>query len=294
MSDPSNYGRPPREGDRVDEAQAVLRAVSDEAGGTFGARLVASYALGSLAHGGFCPLVSDVDVGLVLEGTDESDAEAVDELRAAVVELGLPLAERLSIFWSSMLALADGTPAGRFPPLDRLDLARHGRLLSGSDVRAAVLEPTQHDLVVSGARFTVDVLGSVERRQEILDPQLAAGGGPRRASKVALFPVRLLFTRRAGGIGHNDAAVAHYLAQAGDGPARRLVEAAASWRKEWTDGNAAAAPGLLAGGALPLYEELVEDYALYLAGTADAATGQELRDWLRSLNDDAAGGAGDR
>jgi hypothetical protein len=276
----------------LDEAEAVLRAVSDEASGTFGARLVASYALGSLAHGGFCPLVSDVDVALVLEGSDESDAEIVAEIRAAVLELGPPMAERLSIFWSSMLALADGTPAGRFPPLDRLDLARHGRLLSGSDVRAAVLEPTQHDLVVGGARFTIDVLGSPERRQEILDPQLAAAGGPRRGSKVALIPVRLLFTRRAGGIGHNDAAVARYLAQAGDSPARRLVEAAASWRTEWNDESAAAAPGLLAGGALPLYEELVDDYATYLAGTADSATGQELRDWLRSLHDDAGDGAG--
>ncbi len=31
-----------------------------------GPRLVAAYALGSLAHGGFSPLVSDVDLGLVL------------------------------------------------------------------------------------------------------------------------------------------------------------------------------------------------------------------------------------
>jgi len=32
-----------------------------------GSRLIAGYALGSLAHGGFSPLVSDVDLGLVLQ-----------------------------------------------------------------------------------------------------------------------------------------------------------------------------------------------------------------------------------
>ena len=32
-----------------------------------GSRLIAAYALGSLAHGGFSPLVSDVDLGLILQ-----------------------------------------------------------------------------------------------------------------------------------------------------------------------------------------------------------------------------------
>src|SRR5690242_9058383 len=36
------------------------------AGERLGARLLAAYALGSLAHGGFSPLVSDVDLALVL------------------------------------------------------------------------------------------------------------------------------------------------------------------------------------------------------------------------------------
>jgi hypothetical protein len=34
---------------------------------SFTRRLIAGYALGSLAHGGFSPLVSDVDLGLILE-----------------------------------------------------------------------------------------------------------------------------------------------------------------------------------------------------------------------------------
>jgi predicted nucleotidyltransferase len=42
------------------EALEVYRVV-------LGERLVAAYALGTLAHGGFSELVSDIDLGLILE-----------------------------------------------------------------------------------------------------------------------------------------------------------------------------------------------------------------------------------
>ena len=55
-------------GQQADTAQG--EAVLNEALAAFrqalGSRLVAGYALGSLAHGGFSPLVSDVDLGLIL------------------------------------------------------------------------------------------------------------------------------------------------------------------------------------------------------------------------------------
>jgi hypothetical protein len=47
----------------------------------WGSRLAAGYALGSLAHGGFSALVSDVDLGLILEdplrATDRLTVRAV-------------------------------------------------------------------------------------------------------------------------------------------------------------------------------------------------------------------------
>ena len=47
--------------------EAVLARASSAYRVVLGSRLIAGYALGSLAHGGFSPLVSDVDLGLILQ-----------------------------------------------------------------------------------------------------------------------------------------------------------------------------------------------------------------------------------
>jgi hypothetical protein len=98
----------------------------------WGPRLIAAYALGSLAHGGFSVYVSDVDLGLVLsDPLQAQDAQAMEALAITVKSGGAPLADRLSIFWGSPATLAGEATSGRFPPLDRLDLMQYGRLLMG-------------------------------------------------------------------------------------------------------------------------------------------------------------------
>ena len=52
---------------RTCPGEAVLTQAVAAYRAAFGSRLAAGYALGSLAHGGFSPLVSDVDLGLVLQ-----------------------------------------------------------------------------------------------------------------------------------------------------------------------------------------------------------------------------------
>ena len=65
----------------------------------WGGRLIAAYALGSLAHGGFSVHVSDIDVGFVLgDPLSDADAQSVRELSDAVKAGGAPLSERLSVF----------------------------------------------------------------------------------------------------------------------------------------------------------------------------------------------------
>src|SRR5580700_5936669 len=51
----------------TDLGEAVLERAVTAYAEALGDRLVAGYALGSLAHGGFSPLVSDVDLGLILQ-----------------------------------------------------------------------------------------------------------------------------------------------------------------------------------------------------------------------------------
>ena len=49
------------------DSRALLDAVVSEAATSFGPRLLAVYAIGSLAHGGFSPMCSDVDAAIILD-----------------------------------------------------------------------------------------------------------------------------------------------------------------------------------------------------------------------------------
>src|SRR5690349_8024989 len=106
----------------LDRAVAAYRAA-------LGSRLIAGYALGSLAHGGFSPLVSDVDLGLILDDpVRPEDRMAIDTVSRSVRAGGSALEQRLSVFWGTPATLRGQSRGGRFPPLDRLDLLEYGRL----------------------------------------------------------------------------------------------------------------------------------------------------------------------
>jgi predicted nucleotidyltransferase len=58
--------------------ETVLAEAVDAFRDALGDRLLAAYALGSLAHGGFSPLVSDVDLGLIVcDPLRSDDAETI-------------------------------------------------------------------------------------------------------------------------------------------------------------------------------------------------------------------------
>ncbi len=89
----------PRRQSQQASGERVLEGAVRLAADRWGTRLVAVYALGSLAHGVFSVHVSDVDLGLVLSDPLEvQDAPAIEALANTVKAGGAPLAERLSIF----------------------------------------------------------------------------------------------------------------------------------------------------------------------------------------------------
>jgi hypothetical protein len=146
------------------EGEAVLARAVSAYRAALGSRLVAGYALGSLAHGGFSSLVSDVDLGLILQ----DPLRAKDRMTIGRVARSLrtgrsALDERLSVFWGTPATLRGQSRGGRFPPLDRLDLLEHGRLLTGQDARPGVARPDQTELLVAGAEFALGYLGGVRR-----------------------------------------------------------------------------------------------------------------------------------
>jgi hypothetical protein len=248
-----------------------------------GKRLLAAYALGSLAHGGFSPLVSDVDLALILtDPLGKADSARVKAVAWGLRARGSALHDRLSVFWGTPSSLAGRVSGGRFPTLDRLDLLEHGLLLLGEDVRSGLLPPARNELLVSGALFALEHLaGSAVR-----PPRRARGVG--RLTKLVPFPARLvpaasgdaleeircpklllsrgvgrltklvLFPAQTGRVGANEAAVEHYLAADTAPPGASLVAAALAWRTVPPD-NDGAVLSLLEDGIRPLYLHYIDD-----------------------------------
>ena len=163
----------------ADQGEAVLVRAVAAYRAALGSRLIAGYALGSLAHGGFSPLVSDVDLGLILEDPVRAkDRLTIRTVARSVRAGGSALDQRLSVFWGTPATLQGQSRGGRFPPLDRLDLLEYGRLLTGTDARSAVARPDRTELLVAGAEFALGYLGGAARLPDRL------GGGPGSARET--------------------------------------------------------------------------------------------------------------
>jgi hypothetical protein len=275
-ADPGPGGEESQHADTCLGEIVLTRAVSAYRD-ALGSRLLAGYALGSLAHGGFSPLVSDVDLGLILQDPLKAkDRMTIRMVARSVKAGGSALDQRLSVFWGTPATLQGQRRGGRFPPLDRLDLLDYGRLLTGRDVRTIVTRPDDAELLVSGAEFALGYLGArsaglpdglrgwAQLRlrdnnalNEIRTPSRLTARGPRRVTKIVLFPVRFLFTAETGRVGTNSLAAEHYVAGT-YAPAARLVTAALAWRRDPpTDDDATA---LLSRELIPLYVHYLDDH----------------------------------
>jgi hypothetical protein len=273
--------------DQQSIGERVLQEALHLAIGTWGERLVAVYALGSLAHGGFSMHVSDIDCGLVLrDPLDLGEAQAVDAIGRAVKAGAMPLAERLSLFWGSLATLAGEAPGDalgtRFPPLDRLDLKQWGRLLYGDEVRAALPAPTVRELVVGGAKFALQSLATPAVTVELKEPAALAHAGVIKLTKRVLFPVRFLYTARTGEIGRNQAAVDDFTAHE-TGPTADLARLALVWRDSPPGPDDLAVAHALDQGLLPLYRRFVEEYAVRLREYGEGQLAGDFEKWRRQL-----------
>jgi predicted nucleotidyltransferase len=266
-----------------------------------GERLVAAYAIGSLAHGGFSPLVSDIDLGLIIsDPLLARDGRLIQIVADAEKAKGSELGQRLSVFWGTRSTLRREREGGRFPALDRLDLLEHGRLLIGREVRGGLSRPSRSELIVGGAEFAIaylagvrgegnrpgQVLGSLrpageDAVEEIRRPEMLLARGVRRVTKLALFPVRFLFTAATGQVGTNDAAVAHHLEQRG-APASALVAAALSWRTAPPIDQRAAAE-LLRGQVVALYIYYIDDHITRLDSLGQPQLACAFEAWRKRL-----------
>ena len=284
----------------AEQAKAVLAEAASAYRHALGERLVAAYALGSVAHGGFSPLVSDVDLGLVLaDPLRPSDPETIQRVAEALKARGSALHERLSVFWGTPSTLGGQQVGGRFPPLDRLDLIQHGLLLNGEDTREDLPQPSRADLLVAGAEFALDFLAGIrptgglsgqgvgslrpagdDAVEQIRRPETLLARGVRDVTKLVLFPARFLYTAETGLVGTNHSAADHYLA-ADQVPGASLVAAALTWRTAPPD--RAQVTTLLQKEMIPLYLHYIDDHTARLTAVGRLDLAEAFTEWRNRI-----------
>lgn len=176
--------------------------VAEDFQSKLGATLVDAYKLGSLAHGGFSNIYSDIDVGLLL-----NCAEAPPEMAGWIADaksLDAEYGKKLSIFWGS-----SEFNWGRLPKLDRLDLLDHGvPLLNGH--KPQFRRPSKQEI-------RDELLRSIERSWKARLPDLShltelAPENRKPYIRAILYAARLIYSWDNLAMDSNDRAV-QYLHQ---------------------------------------------------------------------------------
>jgi hypothetical protein len=186
----------------MNEIENFVLRVAKHIQAKLGTSLVDAYKLGSLAHGGFSAVYSDIDVGLLLDCAAAPAQMA--ELIADAKILDSVYGKKLSIFW--------GNPEftwGRLPNLDRLDLLDHGvSLLNGH--KPQFRRPTKQEI-------RDELLRSIEKSWKPRLPELnslkeLAPENRKPYMRAILYAARLIYSWDILAMESNDRAV-EYLHQ---------------------------------------------------------------------------------
>ncbi len=270
---PADTIRPRRE-TRLPSVEAdgwrVVEQTAHTAREVLAGRLGAVYAIGSLAHGGFAPAISDVDVA-VLTSDGRSTESAAGEIARRVGRQGMELpsgcrcSTRLGCGSTSRATARGSRQSTVWICCDRSARHRFGR------ARALRAHAGRRGGLHGGDRVLPrrSVAGVVGR--------LRPTAGVRPTTKVVLAPVRLWHVARTGLATSNDAAVDNYLTTPGVRNAR-LVRAASDWRRRQAVPDRAVVAELLDEHLLDLYVEVLE-----LVARAPTSTGGAIAHALDDL-----------
>lgn len=201
------------------EIDAYLREVARYFQSKLDSSLCEAYKLGSLAHGGFSFVYSDLDVGLLLQCREPP---ARMDHWIAEAKTHPEFGKKLSIFW--------GNPElswGRLPMIDRLDLLDHGKpLLHGR--KPDFRRPTAEEI-------HSEQLQSIDKSWRGRLPELRGLSRLDRDDRkpfirALLYPARLIYTWDNLVVGSNDQAVAYLKSVRPAGLDLRVIEKALACR----------------------------------------------------------------
>lgn len=181
----------------MNDIESFVLSVAGFFNAALGSKLADAYKLGSLAHGGFSAIYSDIDIGLVLNCREPPAemSELIARAKASHAEYG----KKLSVFWGN-----PGFNWGRLPNLDRLDLLDHGvPLLNG--FKPEFLRPTKQEI-------RDELLRSIEKSWRPRLPELSrlrelAPDNRKPYIRAILYAARLIYSWDNLAMDSNDRAV---------------------------------------------------------------------------------------
>lgn len=205
----------------MDEIAGFVDRISRHFQARLGSSLTEVYKLGSLAHGGFSSIYSDIDVGLLLNCAQPPAhmAALVEGAKTMHADFG----KKLSVFW--------GNPEfswGRLPVIDRLDLLDYGvPLLRGC--RPEFRRPTEAEI---HRALEESIENSWKPRIAELQGLTRLEASQRKPYvRAILYAARLIYTWDKLVVNSNDEAV-HYLHQVRPrGLDLRAIDAALACRR---------------------------------------------------------------
>lgn len=262
--------------------RSLVNDIVTSANKLLGDQCMAVYLMGSLARGGFSEIASDIDIGIILKEPLQGVSAKIDEIKAISLKQYPSVNNAVSIFWGSVDSINGVEDLGRYPPFDRLDLIVYGLLLSGQDLRAELIKPSQRLLEVASTEFSLDYLGNKQRVDEFLHCQKIVEKGPVYVTKTILFPARFLYLAETGGIAGNDVSCQHYMANY-RGADADLVSQGYGWRFESFPENTGVVASALEQGLVPLYSRFIDVYVGIMGRYGEDILKHQLLRWKRDI-----------
>ncbi len=181
----------------MNDMEVFVRRVAVHFQAQLGESLLEVYKLGSLAHGGFSRIYSDIDIGILMscpQPPPEMDRK-ISEAKIFHWDFG----KKLSVFWAN----PDFT-WGRLPVMDRLDLLDHGVPLLGN-YKAEFARPTKAE-IHRGLRDSLEK-SYLSRLPELSVLNALPVEKRKPYIRSILYPARLIYTWDNLAVDSNDRAV---------------------------------------------------------------------------------------
>lgn len=252
------------------------------ANNTFNKDEVSVYIMGSLARGGFSEIASDIDLGIILNGSLDGAKEKIKGILSEANKNFPSITNNISIFWGSIESINGVIEAGRYPPFDRMDLIDHALLLYGQDNREMLIRPTKKELEIASSTFSLNYLASQERIEEFHNCQRIVEKGVVYTTKTILFPARFIFLERTGGIAGNEDSYRYYI-NSFKGPDAELIKYGYHWRFNSLDKDINTVTEYLKKGLTLLYINYINIYIERMELYEEISIKNKLVEWKNKL-----------